>query len=127
MMKRLFWVFLFVLMPLCGFSQKDQDWAMMGKIYVHTISSNNEYVDGPSQLAFLYGRFDGNQMTFKIFVTADNRSYVVERNPDYNKDKVNFCNEQRRKDKYFKGPWPKTKEKYPQKAGRYYLDPVQVF
>ena len=126
-MKRLFWLFLLVLLPLCGYSQEDQDWNMMGKIYVHTISSNNEYVDGPSKLAFLYGKFDGNQMTFKIFVTADNRSYVVVRNPDYNKAKVDFCDEQSRKNKYFKGPWPKTKEKYPQKAGRYYLDSVQVF
>ena len=118
---------LFAIIPLYGFSQiNSNSWELLGKISLHRPSYDNEYTEAQTQSAFLYGKYNGNVMVYKIFVTIDNKSYIVSPNPDYNKSKVEYCNERSRTDKYFKGPWPKIKEKYPQKAGRYYLDAVQV-
>lgn len=122
-----FLVLLFLLVPIHSYCQNDSNWDRIGKIWVTEPSNNNEYTSKPSQLAYLYGKFDGENMTYKIFVPADNCSYNVTYNRSYNKSKVDYCNEQSNKRDNFRGPWPKIIERYPQTAGPYYLDVSNSF
>lgn len=118
---------LFIMIPIHLYGQNNSNWDRIGKIYVTQPNSNNEYTSKPSQLAYLYGQFDGENMTYKIYVPSDNCSYDVTYNPSYNKSKVDYCTEQSNKRDNFRGPWPKIIERYPQKAGSYYLDVSNTF
>lgn len=120
-------VLLFAIIPIRSYCQNDSNWDRIGKIYVTKPSSSNAYKEAPDQLAYLYGKFDGENMSYKIYVPADNCSYTVRYNQSYNKSKVDYCNEQSSKYDNFKGPWPMIIEKYPQVAGPYYLNVANSF
>ena len=126
LIKLWMWI-IFTLIPNLSFAQSNNDnWERIGKIFVNKPLANHQW-ESKQELAFLYGQFDGNQMIFKIYVPVDDRSYDVITNQNYNKSLVDYCNERSSKDDHFKGPWPKIIERYPQKAGPYYLNSANYF
>lgn len=120
---KIFIAVLFCLFTTCfSYSQNSTNWDRLGYVWLHKPDPGNKFRAYSCGKAIVYGSFDGNKMTYKIFIPQENETYDVYTNPDYNQDKVEYCDRMSAKDDHFHGPWPSVVESYPQKAGDYYFN-----
>ena len=106
---------------------QQNNWQYMGKVWLCKIGSN-EWECYASARGLLYGQFDGEKMIYKVYVAEDNQSYLVYENPSYDQSAVEHERKMQEEwDGKWRGPHPKEREKYPQKAGNWYLDVSSVF
>ena len=127
-------VFLFIMCPVIVHAQyysvstqkqSNDSWEYMGKVPICKIDGNEW--QSYNTFGLLYGQFDGNNMRYKIYVAEEDASYNVTANSSYDHSKVEYA--RRMNDKYdnWKGPHPSIKERYPQKAGHWFLDVSNVW
>lgn len=122
-MQRIITILFCLFVSYYSYSQtSNTNWDGLGYVWLHKPDPNNKFRDCPCGKAIVYGSFDGNNMRYKIFIPQENETYNVRSNPDYDKDKVEYCDRMRAKDDHFHGPWPSVIESYPQKAGEYYFN-----
>jgi len=129
MKRKKLWIFVFLYLILglpClavgAVSEPGMAWTRVGKVPLSKPSFRNAYVSESCGFGVLYESFDGETMFYKVYVSTDGCAYDVVYNPSYSKGKVESY--KRNIDRYdnYRGPAPKVIERYPQKAGSYYLD-----
>lgn len=108
-------------------SVQEGAWSRVGKVPLSKPSYNNAYVSESCGFGILYENFDGETMSYKVYVSGDGCFYEVVYNPSYSKSKVEAYEWNRNRDDHYRGPFPKIIELYPQKAGSYYLDVSNSF
>lgn len=126
-MKKSFCIILFLIVAtatnMMGQNQNSQNWQLLGKVTVYYGSIKKYHSHGEdsysmsSETAFLYSSFDGNKMNYKIFVSADDKSYEVKLNSSYTGAKIEW----NRNGKYITY-LPSLSEMYPHRAGPYYFN-----
>ena len=122
-MNRVIAIALLSILSVVAYAQNgNKDWDRLGYVWRYKPDPGNKFRSYSCGKAIVYGSFDGNKMTYKIFIPQENETYDVYTNPDYNQDKVEYCDRMSAKDDHFHGPWPSFVESYPQKAGDYYFN-----
>lgn len=116
-------LFLFSSIAMMGQNQDSQNWQLLGKVTVYYGSLQKYHSHGEdsytmsSETAFLYSSFNGDKMNYKIFVSADDKSYDVKLNSSYTGATVKWS--RNGKDITY---LPSLSEMYPHRAGPYYFN-----
>lgn len=77
----------------CQLPQNDNGWQYMGKVDAATdihITSGGKGYRIESETAYLYSRYDGERMRFRIYIPNEGKSYDVEVNKSYDGSTVQW-------------------------------------
>jgi len=103
--------------------QTNLNWQLIGQITVYngqyhrSISHGEEDITFESENAYLYSAFDGSEMKYKITIPKYGSQYDVQRNGNYNGDKVRYTNNGKRITHI-----PDVSYIYTHRAGGYYFN-----
>ena len=106
-----------------GQTQNQQKWELLGKVTAYYGSLTKYRSHGEDTYSskcvtgFLYSSFNGDRMTYRLYVSVDDKSYEVHVNPSYTGAHVKWSRNW--KDIVY---LPSLSEMYTHYAGHYYFD-----
>lgn len=107
-------------------NETKQPWQYMGKVVGVTEievyrDRNEQCLHYKNATVFLYSSFDGNDMSYKIYVPTIGKSYVVHKNNNYNGSQIEWSRNGKRI-----VSMPSLDNMYTHSAGPYYFNVAEV-